>query len=197
MRADFLAASFRRLTQQKNMADHISIRCCKPTDASVLALVGQATFLQTFAGILDGTSILAHCQSQHATRVCDAWLQDSTTTIWIAETEIGNAPIGYLVLAQSTLPLADLHVDDLEVKRIYLLHRFHGSGVGKRLMAEAISQAQLLHAPRLLLGVYANNHDAIAFYIRQGFRKIGERVFNVGGKNYDDVMLAMDIQGSL
>ncbi|QBB71297.1 GNAT family N-acetyltransferase [Pseudolysobacter antarcticus] len=175
------------------MADRFNIRRCNPIDASALALLGQATFLETFAGILDGTSILAHCESQHATRVYDAWLQDATTSIWIAETEVGNAPIGYLVLAKSTLPLADLHADDLEVKRIYLLHRFHGSGVGKRLMAEAISQAKLVDAPRLLLGVYANNHDAIAFYIRQGFRKIGERVFNVGGKNYDDVMLVMDI----
>ena len=175
------------------MADHISIRRCKPTDANALALLGQATFLETFAGILDGASILAHCESQHVTRVYEAWLQDPATTIWIAETEIGNAPIGYLVLAKSTLPIADLHVDDLEVKRIYLLHRFHGSGVGKRLMAQAISHAQLVQAPRLLLGVYANNHDAIAFYFRQGFRKIGERIFNVGGKNYDDVMLAMDV----
>lgn len=127
------------------------------------------------------------------TRLYHAWLQDPSTTIWIAQTEIGNAPVGYLVLAKSTLPIADLPVDDLAVKRIYLLHRFHGSGVGKRRIAVAISHAQLLHAPRLLLGVYANNHEAIAFYVRQGFRKIGERIFNVGGKNYDDAMLAMDI----
>jgi len=176
------------------MADRINIRRCNPTDANALALLGQATFLETFAGILDGASILAHCESQHATGVYAAWLQDQTTMTWIAEAEIGGAPVGYLVLAKSTLPIADLHVDDLEVKRVYLLHRFHGSGIGKRLMAAAISYAQSVHAPRLLLGVYANNHDAIAFYTRQGFRKIGERIFNVGGKNYDDVMLAMNIQ---
>ncbi len=75
-------------------------------------------------------------------------------------------------IGESTLPIADLHVDDLEVKRIYLLHRFHGSGVGKRLMAEAGSHVQLVQAPRLLLGVYANNHDAIAFYVRQDFAKL-------------------------
>ena len=175
------------------MADCIKFRLCNPADASALALLRQATFLQTFAGTLDGASILAHGESQHATRVYHAWLQDPSTTIWIAQTEIGNAPVGYLVLAKSTLPIADFPVDDLAVKRIYLLHRFHGSGVGKRLMAVAISHAQLLHAPRLLLGVYANNHEAIAFYVRQGFRKIGERIFNVGGKKYDDAMLAMDI----
>jgi ribosomal protein S18 acetylase RimI-like enzyme len=43
---------------------------------------------------------------------------------------------------------------------------------------------------RLLLGVYAGNERALAFYRKQGFSDLGTRQFNVGGKLYDDLVLA-------
>ena len=43
---------------------------------------------------------------------------------------------------------------------------------------------------RLLLGVYAQNDRALAFYRKQGFADLGTRQFNVGGKLYDDLVLA-------
>ena len=48
-------------------------------------------------------------------------------------------------------------------------------------------------ASRLLLGVYAANHSAIGFYERCGFRKVGERQVNVGGQNYDDRIMSLDL----
>lgn len=35
-------------------------------DADTLALIGAATFLETFAGVLDGAAIVAHCGVAHA-----------------------------------------------------------------------------------------------------------------------------------
>ncbi|HCO47421.1 MAG TPA: GNAT family N-acetyltransferase, partial [Erythrobacter sp.] len=46
---------------------------------------------------------------------------------------------------------------------------------------------------RLLLGVKDDNHRAIAFYTKQGFRQIATRRFDVGGTLYDDVVLARDL----
>ena len=43
----------------------ITIRPCGKGDEQALALVGQATFLEAFAGILDGADVIAHCQRQH------------------------------------------------------------------------------------------------------------------------------------
>ena len=42
-----------------------AIRSCTPADAQALALVGAATFLETFAGVLDGQAIVAHCEQAH------------------------------------------------------------------------------------------------------------------------------------
>lgn len=168
----------------------LSNRRARPADADALALVGQATFLETFAGILDGGAIVAHCARAHAAAQYRAWLHDPDAAIWLAETAVGNAPVGYAVVARPQLPGAD-PARDLELKRIYLLGRFHGGGAGKRLMAEAVEYASAAGADRLLLGVYSGNEAALGFYKRQGFVHLTHRQFNVGGTLYDDHVLSL------
>jgi len=101
--------------------------------------------------------------------------------------------VGYLLLARPSLPLRGLRQDDREVKRIYLLQRFHGAGLGRQLMRQAADAARDGGAKRLLLGVYAGNERALAFYRKAGFRKVGDRRFQVGANTYEDTMLALDL----
>jgi ribosomal protein S18 acetylase RimI-like enzyme len=104
----------------------------------------------------------------------------------MAEQEPGQAPIGYLVLTTPDLPLPAVGPRDVEVKRIYVLHRFHGSGIGARLMREAHAHAFRAGFSRTLLGVYGRNAAAISFYERLGYKRVGERRFKVGNNTYDD-----------
>ena len=171
----------------------VSVRRAVPGDEDRLGLVAQSAFLETFAGILNGDDIVAHCARAHAPSVYAAWLQDAAVDIWIAETADGAGPVGYLVLAPSTL--AQSVSGDLEVKRVYMLHRFHGGGIGSRLMDLAIDAAKARGAKRLLLGVYADNSDALAFYTKHRFGQIGTRRFRVGANDYDDVVLARELDG--
>lgn len=175
------------------MSVDIGIRAGVAGDEQALSAVGKASFLEAFAGLLDGADIIAHCDSQHASSIYRDWLADGAVRIWLAQASPGGAPIGYLVLAPAKLPIAEPRADDLEVKRIYLLHRFQGTGVGKRLMAAAIADARARGAGRVLLGVYAGNLDALAFYRRCGFERIGQRTFRVGDTDYDDIILAVKL----
>lgn len=174
------------------MVADTNLRPCVPGDEAALALVGQATFLETFAGILDGKDIVAHCAQAHAAGVYRAWLADSRYALWLAESSPGNAPVGFMVVAPPQLPLPDT-AGDLELKRIYLLGKFQGGGLGKRMVAAAVAHSIAAGARRLLLGVYAHNQPAIAFYERAGFGKVGTRKFNVGGKDYDDDIMGMSL----
>ena len=171
----------------------IAIRPCVKGDEAALALVGQATFLEAFAGILDGADVIAHCQRQHNVELYRDWLALPAMRLWLAEATPGGAPVGYLVLSPASLPVADPRQDDLEIKRIYLLHRFQGQRVGQRLMQAALDQARAAGAGRVLLGVYAENHDALAFYARCGFAQLGRRTFRVGRTDYQDVILGMTL----
>lgn len=167
----------------------IAIRRAQPGDEHGLALVGAATFLETFAGILDGAALVGHCGRAHAPEQYAAWLQDARCALWLAEAAPGDAPVGYAVVAPADLPSADTR--DLELKRIYLLGRYHGGGTGRRLLQACIAHATTAGAARLLLGVYAGNHAAQAFYRRQGFTHVADRTFHVGGKGYDDHVMAL------
>ena len=90
------------------------------------------------------------------------------------------------------LPI-DLQPGDLELKRIYVLTRFYGTGCGASLLDQAIAHAHANKAPRLLLGTYEGNHRAMAFYEKHGFETIGTRKFDVGGKVFDDIIMAKDL----
>lgn len=174
------------------MAADTNLRPCVPGDEASLALVGQATFLETFAGILAGTDIVAHCAQAHTAEIYRGWLTDSRYALWLVESNPGNAPVGFMVVAPPQLPLPDT-AGDLELKRIYLLGKFQGGGIGKRLVTTAVAHSIAAGARRLLLGVYARNQSAIAFYERAGFSKLGTRKFNVGGKDYDDNIMGMPL----
>src|SRR5690349_134515 len=171
----------------------ITIRRCGSGDEIALSIVGQASFLDTFAGILSGKDILGHCMRQHSSEKYGGWLHDGESAVWIAEVEPGQAPVGYLVLTKPDLPLADILPDDAEVKRVYLLSRFRGAGLGRRLMLEAEIHARARGVRRLLLGVYDGNDAAISFYERLGYRRVGERSFKVGDNTYHDFILALSL----
>lgn len=173
-------------------ADEINLRRCVPGDEAALALVGGATFLETFAGILGGGDIIAHCARAHSGELYRTWLLDADHAIWLLECSPGRAPIGYMVVAPPQLPLADT-ANDLELKRIYLLGKFQGRGLGRQLVSAAVAHSVKSGAKRLLLGVYAHNRSAIGFYERLGFGKLGSRKFNVGGKDYDDDIMGMSL----
>lgn len=175
------------------MATEVAVRRARPGDDTALALVGQATFLETFAGILDGAAIIEHCRKAHAADQYARWLADPACAAWLAQAP-GGAPVGYALVTAPDLPSA--HPDrDLELKRIYLFARYHGGGTGKRLLAGAIGHAREAGAARLLLGVYAGNHAAIGFYRKQGFVDVATRQFNVGGKAYDDRVMGLPLAG--
>jgi ribosomal protein S18 acetylase RimI-like enzyme len=173
-------------------ANVTSLRKCSAGDEAALALVGQATFLETFAGILGGKDIIAHCANAHSASLYRDWLADPAYALWLVESHPGSAPVGYMVLAPAQLPLPE-SAADLELKRIYLLSKFQGGGLGKQLISTAIAHSTAAGARRLLLGVYAHNTTAIGFYQRAGFGQLGSRKFNVGGKDYDDNIMGLSL----
>ena len=168
------------------------IREAGPSDAERLALVGRATFLETFAGILEEDAILGHCRTKHAPEVYDGWLGDGKSRLWLAEASSGRAPVGYAVLTTPELPEASPGPDDVEIRRIYLLSRFQGGGVGRALMQAALDAARAAGKRRVVLGAY-NENPVVGFYERFGFKVVGERLFQVGPRTYEDVVLALEL----
>lgn len=161
-------------------------------DAAALSLVASATFLETFAGLLDGRDIVAHCGEKSSAAAFAAWLTDDGCRAVLAELDVGGAPVGYTLLTPPDLPI-DTGADDIELKRIYTLGRTHGAGLGAALMTRAIDDARAMRRTRLLLGVYGGNKRAQRFYEKHGFAVAGTRRFRIGATLHDDLIYARAI----
>ncbi|WP_066806035.1 GNAT family N-acetyltransferase [Sphingomonas asaccharolytica] len=162
-------------------------------DAAALSLVASACFLETFAGLLEGPDIVAHCAKANHQDAFRDWAEASETRVVVAEIANGAAPIGYSVLTTPNMPAVETRPADIELRRIYTLSRVHGTGLGSALMAQALLDARAMGRERMLLGVYAGNERARAFYEKQGFAKVGERQYQVGATLCDDVIYALQL----
>ena len=169
------------------------LRQAQPADAPALSLVASATCLESYAGQLRGQDIQLHCSRHHTPHAYERWLADATAKCWVVEAEQGAAMVGYQLLAPPDVPVSDPQPTDIEIKRLYLLHRFQGSGLGRALVQAAADWAGDAGYRRLLLGVYSQNHAALAFYARMGFERIGERTFHVGDSDFFDYILARQL----
>jgi len=173
--------------------DEISLRPCTIEDADTLATIGSATFLESFAGILEGTSILMHCQHQHSPAAYRKYFAQPETQAWLAVVQPGDAPVGYAMHTAPDLPLSDITVRDIELKRIYVFTRFQRHGTGSLLFHRTLAAAREAGKQRLLLGVHAGNARALAFYRSNGFAQVGVRTFQIGATVYDDLVLGRAI----
>lgn len=169
----------------------IAWRLCVPGDETALSLLGQATFLSTFAFDHPGPALLDFLKTVHSPEFYAAKLANPDIDLIIGETPLG-APVAYAMLC----PPEHAHVQqegDWELKRIYLLGPWQGGGNGAALMQQAIAAAHKRQARRLLLAVYESNERAISFYRKQGFSKVGETIFMVGNVEFSDMLYARDL----
>lgn len=167
----------------------IAIREARAGDAGLLSLVAGATFLDWFGDSISGLDILAHCINSLGEAAFRDALVKPGTRAWLAEIADTGTPVGYALICEPDLPVP-LETGDLELKRIYLLTRRHGSGAASAMMDRAIDAARAAVAPRLLIGVYDQNLRAHAFYEKCGFAVVGEREFTVGSATYHDLVFA-------
>ncbi|MBB3692641.1 GNAT family N-acetyltransferase [Sphingomonas sp. BK580] len=160
------------------------LRRAGATDSDALALVAGATFLEAFAGVLDGADIVTHVARNSSAAAFARYLAAGALAT-LAEVEPGAAPVGYTLLTPPDLPVAPLR-GDIELKRIYALAPYHGTGLGAALIARALDDARASGCRRMLLGVYGGNRRAHRFYEKHGFAVVGERRFLVGATWHDD-----------
>ncbi len=153
----------------------MKLRVAEATDAGKLSLIGQATFVESFANDHDGDEMVRFVASEHSIAAYDHSLADPAKRHWLVEEAVG-APVGYAMGLPATLPGTD-PATDFELKRIYLLAKWHGGGWGAKLY-QAVEDAARAHgAKRLVLSVYTLNTSAQKFYLARGFVEIGRWMF--------------------
>lgn len=171
------------------MADDIQIRLAEAADSEALSLLARATYLESYFDVLPRADLLAYNADAFSPARFADHIADPDWRVWVAELPESGNLVGYVALCPPDLPVPT-EAGDLEIRRIYVLSPFKGAGLGARLMAQAVEAARAAGARRLLLGVFARNHAAQAFYARQGYVPAGESTFWVGETPYADLVMA-------
>lgn len=96
---------------------------------------------------------------------------------------------GYLKVNVGSAQTESLRDDAFELERIYLRRRYQHQGLGLVLLKLAEKLARQGHYDWIWLGVYEHNLNAQRFYKKDGFKRVGQHVFQVGGDPQTDYLL--------
>jgi ribosomal protein S18 acetylase RimI-like enzyme len=166
------------MRQEIVLGNSIAIRPAGPADASKLAALGAATFVETFGHLYKDEDLAAFLKESHSAEAYEELLADDAWRIWIAETAEGQA-VGFAVAGPCSLPVPDRPENSGELSRLYILKSHQGGGLGTR-MIEPILKYLRARFENIYLSVYSENYGAQKLYQRYGFEKIADYFFMVG-----------------
>ncbi|MVN75836.1 GNAT family N-acetyltransferase [Hymenobacter sp. HMF4947] len=174
----------------------ISIAKANAATATRLANLGRQTFTETFAADNKPSDLAAYLHETYQPELQLAQLQNPQCTYLL--TEMQGQLVGYLQLwKDSRLGLSpdDTITKQLEIKQLYIVEDWVGTGLGAALMRRALEIAQASGVSAVVLGVWENNHRAKAFYQRFGFREVGETAFKLGEDVQRDLIYRKGLAG--
>lgn len=103
---------------------------------------------------------------------------------------VADEVAGYLKINTGDAQTEQVKNHALEIERIYLRQKFQHQGLGLVLIKLAEKIARKENYDYLWLGVYEKNANAQKFYNRDGFKRVGQHVFQVGDDPQIDYLLA-------
>jgi ribosomal protein S18 acetylase RimI-like enzyme len=167
------------------------IRKAQERDVSGLAAVSIEVFLHTY--LRDGVSPLFadYVLSEFTAQKFRNAIDDSSMAIWVSETGIGID--GFVtVCSAATPPLADC--SPLEIITLYVRPSHQSGGRGVALLQRALEHCSGIGGESAWLKVNAENDQAIKFYHRHGFNKIGSTYFRIADQAYENYVLKIDLR---
>ena len=167
----------------------VSVRPATVADVPVLAEVAAATFALACPPHVTQESVDTFIRTVLSTQRFEEYLADDLRDLFLAQDETG--PLGYAMVVAGEPADADVrsaltHLPTVELSKIYVLPRSHGTGAARELMAAALDRARALGAVSVWLGVNQLNQRAQRFYAKSGFTQVGTKRFLVGDSYEDD-----------
>jgi diamine N-acetyltransferase len=167
---------------------NIIIRAARPADAQTLSEIGSATFALACPPNTLRADLDSYILSEMAPARFLEHMACPARSLFVAE--IDGSSIGYLMLCREGCPDAIAAHNPFELRRIYVLADFHGSGAAGILMNKVLRLAVAGKHDVVWLGVSKHNGRAIAFYRKHGFTVVGEQAFMVGNDAHEDFVMA-------
>lgn len=163
-------------------------------DASLLSLLSETTFRETYWGTDTDENILSHIANSFNIPKITEEIAAINYHYLIVENEFNQA-VGYARMRYDQIlkPNNLQSKKALEIARIYVLKEFQGHKIGQLLMEYIESFAKQEGFDAIWLCVWKENLDGMRFYQRHGFEIIGEYIFKLGASTYIDWAMAKQL----
>jgi ribosomal protein S18 acetylase RimI-like enzyme len=159
----------------------MNFRAARPADAPVLAAISIEVWLGTYIRRGVNAFFAEFALNEFTSAKLSALLEDPNEHVIVSENEDGLD--GFIRISHGkTAPVAGC--SSVEISTLYVQPRHHGRGLGRALLEQGLNYAQVKDAPSVWLTTNSENVPAIAFYLKQGFEKIGTTYFAIHDQAY-------------
>lgn len=157
----------------------------------IIQELGKQTFLETFGAVNTPENIANYLEQSFNTNLLTSELTNPDSQFYIAV--LDDEMIGYLKINFGKAQTELINEHALEIQRIYVLQQFHGKKVGQVFIDEVLKIVEQNPVDYIWLGVWEENHRAIAFYTKNGFTAFDKHVFIVGDDKQTDLLMKREI----
>ncbi|MDB4909683.1 MAG: GCN5-related N-acetyltransferase [Gemmatimonadetes bacterium] len=170
----------------------LHIRRATLADAPLIASLGAETFVTSFGAQNTRENLAKHLANAFGEEIQRRELTDPSVTYLIAELDGRTA--GYAQVREGEAPECITGAVPVEVRRFYVVHDFHGTGIAQALMEACAGEARKRGGRTLWLGVWDQNPRAIRFYTKCGFEDVGGQTFLLGDDPQQDRVLSRSLE---
>ncbi len=168
----------------------LTIRRATTDDSALLARLGTETYRDTFEADNSPENMQAYLNSAFSEQIQARELSEPGSIFLIAQMQ--DTPVGYARLTPGVPPTKE-GKRPVKIQRLYAASNRIGQGIGAGLMKSCLEIAQHHGHDLIWLGVWENNHRAIAFYTKWGFEIIGNQEFIMGDDHQNDLVMARSV----
>lgn len=165
------------MTQQKPETS-VEFRTAGEADVRLLSVLGTVTFYEAYFEQDDPADLANYLSETFSPETTAAELSDPNSTYFIVYSN--GVAVGYAKLRRNSTTNGITGKKTVELKRIYLVERVWGTGLGEKLLNHCVEAARNEEFDSIWLGVWEENLRGLTFYLKHGFVRVGALEFPYG-----------------
>ena len=173
--------------------ESISIVSVSLSDLIKLQSISRSTFAQTFDEHNNPEDMEAYLNSSFSAEKLSAELSNKNSGFYFAINNEVNEVVGYLKVNTGDAQTEKKDLNAFEIERIYVDKAYFGKKVGHLLFNKAIEIAKSIKVSYVWLGVWEENHRALAFYTKNGLVAFDKHIFRLGNDEQTDIMMKLTL----
>ncbi len=171
--------------------DNFKIKKVTLKNIGRLRQISIQTFSETFAHLNAEENMTKYLNEELSIEKLTNEINNKNSKFYFAI--LNHETVGYLKLNLNSAQTESYDNKALEIERIYVLKQYQGKHIGQQLFEKAVKVAKLIKAPYIWLGVWEENHSAIAFYKKNGFIRFNKHIFKLGNELQTDIMMKLQL----